>query len=292
VPQPGLYGVGEGVAEVQQRAAAAALQFVVGDDRRLDPAGTVNRKSQRLFVARQQRVEIAPAPVEEGSVQYQAVFDDLGEARDVMALRQRVERIEVGDDAARLVKGADHVLAERVVDAGLAADRRVHLRQQRRRHLGEGDAALVGRRGKARDVADDAAAERHDRGVAARAALQHARADALEGRQVLVLLAVLNLDDNGVKGRRRRQRLQQRIEIQRRDDIVGDDDRAPRRKAFAQISAGAGQQTAPDVHRVAPVGQFHRQRFHSGCGPAARTIASTAASTLPSLWTVQSATSR
>ena len=38
---------------------------------------------------------------------------------------------------ARLVERADHVLAERVVDAGLAAHRGVDLRQQRGRHLHE-----------------------------------------------------------------------------------------------------------------------------------------------------------
>ena len=60
------------------------------------------------------------------------------------------------------MKGADQVLAERVVDADLAADRAVHLRQQRRRHVHERDAAQEGRGGKARGVADDAAADGDD----------------------------------------------------------------------------------------------------------------------------------
>ena len=54
----------------------------------------------------------------------------------------------------------DHVLAERVVDPGLAADRRVDLSEQRRRDLDERHSALVDRRGKSRQVADDSAAER------------------------------------------------------------------------------------------------------------------------------------
>ena len=61
---------------------------------------------------------------------------------------------------------ADQVLAERVVDADLAADRAVHLRQQRRRHVHERDAAQEGGRGEAGDVADDAAAD-GDEGAAA-----------------------------------------------------------------------------------------------------------------------------
>ena len=48
------------------------------------------------------------------------------------------------------------------IDADLAADGAVHLRQQRRRHLHERDAAQIGRRDKSRQVADHTAAERDD----------------------------------------------------------------------------------------------------------------------------------
>ena len=58
---------------------------------------------------------------------------------------------------------ADQVLAQRVVDADLAADRAVDLRQQRRRHLDDRDAAQIGRRREAGDVADDAAADGDER---------------------------------------------------------------------------------------------------------------------------------
>jgi hypothetical protein len=56
------------------------------------------------------------------------------------------------------VEGADHVLAQRVVDRRLAADRRIDLRQERRRYLQEGHPALVDRGGKAREIADHSAA--------------------------------------------------------------------------------------------------------------------------------------
>ena len=86
--------------------------------------------------------------------------------------RQGRERVGVGQHRQRLVKRADHVLAARVVDGGLSADRGIHLRQQRRGHLDEGHAALVGRRGKAGEVADDAAAQRDQRGLAVAARLE------------------------------------------------------------------------------------------------------------------------
>ncbi len=77
-----------------------------------------------------------------------------------------------------------------MVHAGLAADRRVHLRQQRRRQLHEVDAALVAGRGEPRDVAHHAAAERQHRAVPV-----HARRDQRvehpgHRRERLVFLAI------------------------------------------------------------------------------------------------------
>ena len=60
------------------------------------------------------------------------------------------------------MEGADQVLALRRIDAGLAADRGIDLRQQRRRHLHVIEPAPHARRGKAGEIADHAAAERDD----------------------------------------------------------------------------------------------------------------------------------
>ena len=68
------------------------------------------------------------------------------------------------------MKRADEVLAQRVVDADLAADRAVDLRQQRRRHLHDRDAAQVRRGREAGDVADDATADGDQRAGSIRAA--------------------------------------------------------------------------------------------------------------------------
>jgi hypothetical protein len=40
---------------------------------------------------------------------------------DSSRVRQRVEGVEIGQHQPGLVEGADHVLAERVIDRGLAA---------------------------------------------------------------------------------------------------------------------------------------------------------------------------
>ena len=96
---------------------------------------------------------------------------------------------------------ADQVLPERMVDADLAANRAVHLRQQRRRHVGQRDAAKISRRGEAGRVAEDAAADGDDAGAAIGAVLDERIVDAGDGLQVLVSLAVGNEHDLGVAER-------------------------------------------------------------------------------------------
>ena len=75
----------------------------------------------------------------------------------------------VADHESRLVERADQVLAAGMVDAGLAADGRIDLREQRGRHLHERDAALVAGRREPGQIAHHPAAEREHRAVATEA---------------------------------------------------------------------------------------------------------------------------
>ena len=123
----------------------------------------------RVFARRAARENIGVVglqPGEEGFVAEHAVFGDFGIAGAELARRQRVEHRGVGDHQQRLVKRAEQILALRRIDAGLAADRGIDLRQQRGRHLHEIDAAAQDRRGKAGEIADHAAAERDHQIVA------------------------------------------------------------------------------------------------------------------------------
>ena len=92
--------------------------------------------------------------------------------------------------ARGLMKRADQVLAELVVDADLAADRAVDLREQRRRDVGERDAAQERRRGESGRVADDAATDGDDRACAVGACANQRFVDAGDRLQVLEALAV------------------------------------------------------------------------------------------------------
>src|SRR3546814_20163059 len=82
------------------------------------------------------------APGEEIGVVDQAVFDHLGIACAELARGQRREGGGVDQAECGLVEGADQLLSRGDVDRGLAADATVPLREQGRRHLDAGTAAL------------------------------------------------------------------------------------------------------------------------------------------------------
>ena len=128
-------------------------------------------------------------PAEIGSVGNQAILGGLDVAGAELARRQRCQTIGVGQHQARLMEGADQVLALRRVDAGLAADGGVDLRQQRGRHLHEADAATHDARRKAGEIADHAAAERDDEIAALEAHLEQALAQPGQAGEALRRLA-------------------------------------------------------------------------------------------------------
>ena len=107
-------------------------------------------------------VEVPLEPPEQTGVGDHAVLDHLVQPGAELAARQRVEQQRVDHNRDWLVESADEVLAERMVDSHLAADGRIHLRQQCRRHMHEADAAKPGGGGKARDISDDTAADGDD----------------------------------------------------------------------------------------------------------------------------------
>ena len=124
-------------------------------------------------------------PLEERLVAEQAVFHHLGVASAKLARRQRREHVRISDDEARLVEGADQVLAETAVDGSLAADGAVHLGEKRRRDLHETHAAPHDAGGESHEIADDAAAERDDEVATLEAHLDQAIGDHAELFQAL-----------------------------------------------------------------------------------------------------------
>src|SRR6185503_1226104 len=119
--------------------ALAGFALVARDDICLGAAadrdGVFARKVAGGLLARKNTLPVLFQPSEERGVAEQPVFGDLGITGTEIAFGQGVEQRRIGDDQNGLVEGADQVLAQRGIDAGLAADRGIDLREQRRRHL-------------------------------------------------------------------------------------------------------------------------------------------------------------
>ena len=184
-------------------------------------------------------------PGEEIGVAEQAVFDQLGVAGAEFALRQCVEQRGVGQYQDRLVEGADQILAVGGIDRGLAADGRIHIRQQRGRDLHVIEPAPHHRRHEAGEIADHAAAERNRQIAALDARGDDRLADLLEDAIALRGFAGGN-DDAARRHAGMAQRRFGRFEMMARDIVVGDDDgfgtRPQRRDAGAERGrAGRGR---------------------------------------------------
>ena len=122
--------------------------------------------------------------------------------------------------------------ALRMIDRGLAADRGIHLREQRRRNLDVVDAALIAGSGETGHVADDAAAERDHGGVAV-----ETRIDQVRRRSSRSSSSVLYCSPSGRIRQWRalvRERCLKRREVQRRNHFVRHDQQVARCDALPQ----------------------------------------------------------
>ena len=165
VARRGLDAVPDGVPEVEGRPARPRSRSSAATTAQLVVDAAADEVHQLVVRARAAPATRSTRSNSSGPVQ-QPVLDDLGEAAGQLARRQRGQRVGVHHHQLRLPDRADVVLALGQVHAGLAADRRVDHRQERRGHVEQTDAALVGGRDEAHQVAHHAAAEGHH-GVAA-----------------------------------------------------------------------------------------------------------------------------
>ena len=151
----------ECVAEIEQRAAAG-VSFVLGDKDSFRQAALFNCVQAGCRVALEYPRPMSFEPIEEGGIAQKTVFHHFGIAGAQLARVQRIKHVGVDQHEARLMEGADQVLAMPRVDAGFAADGGVDLGEQRRGDLHQAHAAFQDAGGESGEVADDAAAERDD----------------------------------------------------------------------------------------------------------------------------------
>jgi hypothetical protein len=250
----------EGVAEIEQRPVPV-LALVAHHHGGLGPAA-LRHRVVALGAAGENPAPVPLAPAEERLVVDEPVFRDLGIAGAHLAERQGVEERRVGEHQARLMEGADEVLAVGGVDARLAADRRIDLGEQRRRHLHEAHPAPDDRRREAREVAHDPPAQRHHEIAALDPRAQDRVADFGQAGIALRGLAWGHGDHRRAQALGL-ERTGQRLPVKPAHGSIGHDGGragAERRDAWACFS----EEPAAHMDLVGPVPEGHRH--HEGGG--------------------------
>ena len=180
--------VAEGVAEIQN-AAQAAFALVGGNHLHLHAHGVGDDAVHGIGLARQHIRAAFGQKSEQLGVPYDPGLENFEQPGAILAFGQGLQRRRVNGHIERLVEAAHQVLTGHQVDAGLAADGRVHLRQQRGGDLNHRDAAHEDGRQEARHVGDDAAAKGNHQAGAVAAAAHHFFGRLFERPEALPVLA-------------------------------------------------------------------------------------------------------
>ena len=190
----GFDGVADGVAEVEDHAEAGFF-FVFADDVGFDADRGGDDMGESGGVTCEDGFGVLFHVAEEFCVVDDAGFDGLLQAGAELRRRKGAEEVGVGEDGLRMVEAADEVFAGDEVDAGLAADRGVDLREERGRNLDVADAAHVDGGEEAGDVADDAATEGEEERVAVGAGGGELLGEGFDAAQALVRFAAGQEED-------------------------------------------------------------------------------------------------
>ena len=216
----------------------------------------------RVFgFAPQQLRQIAFQLREQPGIVNDAVFDDFGETGAKLAFGQSAQGIEIAQHQTRLVKRAHEIFTGLQIDADLAADGAVHLRQQRRRHLHKRDAAQIRRGDEPGQIADHAAAERDDEGFAFEPVRREQVVAGLNGFQTFGRFTRRNHNQRRRKACRG-EGIESRLGKPSADVGVGDDG-APRAEFQARaFAAELVNQTRRNFDRVTAIPQLYGNGAH------------------------------
>ena len=141
----------DGVTEIQKGTEIVVFSFVLGHDRSFDRDVSFDERFEIVAVDRRQRIE------ELGVANY-SMLNRLSESFVPDPIRQRAQRVGIGDDQRGMMKRADQILTRAGIDAGLPADAAIDLREKSRRDGNVRDAAEIDRRDKAGQMDERSAA--------------------------------------------------------------------------------------------------------------------------------------
>ena len=192
------------------------------------------------------------------------------------------KRVEIAQHQPRLIKRADEIFAGLQIDADLAADGAVHLRQQRRRHLHKRDAAQIRCRDKPRQIADHAAAERDDEGFAFEPVRREQVVAGLNGFQTFGRFARRNHNQRRRKACRG-EGIESRFGKPSADVGVGDDGATRAEFQARTFAAELVNQTRRNFDRVTAISQLYGNGAHGPRIKAERAVSKFCRS-FSSLW--------
>src|SRR5262249_52770064 len=154
-----------------------------------------------------------------------------------------------------------------VVDAGLPADRRVDLAEQRGRDRYPGKPAEQGCSREAGQVGHHAPTERDDGRATIDPRLEEPLRNDRQPGEVLVLLAVGDLDDRGPYAGAG-ERIDDPVAVERADPLTRDERTAPGEPALREAWPELVEQPAADHDRIGARAELHRDLLGSRpCGP-------------------------
>ncbi len=153
------------VAEVQY-GPNARFSLILTHDSRFELAGTVDGVFHSTRFASTQGFQICFEPLEKRQIRDCTVFNNFGDPRYIFAIRERIQHIGIRNHSIGLIKGTDQIFSRSMVDRRLPPHRRIDLRKQRGGHLNVTDTPLVACRYVARNISDNASAQRNDRTIA------------------------------------------------------------------------------------------------------------------------------
>ena len=157
-----LHGVANRVAEIQN-CPLPAFALIGSDHRSFDFTTPADRLGQRGRLPPQHAPIICFHPLEKVRVVNRTGLDRLGKPGAQFAIRQRCQRSGIRHHQPWLMKHAHQIFALGQVDTGLAANRTVHLGQQRGWYLHERKSTQVGPGHKAGQITRHTATQSDDK---------------------------------------------------------------------------------------------------------------------------------
>lgn len=247
-------GMAKCMAQIEQ-GTPSGLALILFNDPGLERDSIGDRLGQSRAVER--RFPGLRQPFEHVGISDQGGLEDFGVTRAYFPVGQALEKKRIGDHQARLVEGADEILAVPRVDPRLAAHRTVYLGQQSGGDLDEACAALGDRGSKASQIAHDAATEGDNVLAPLDIAIEQGFDDGLQATEALRRFAGLHNDGLTFDARAIQPGLDP-VEMEVGDIVVRDHNSPLAGEERSQTVRARFQCARADNDVIGPISQAHR----------------------------------